>query len=238
MSAKPTMPAAYYGIIDPDYARIYTQARIIAWQYGYACVMHGSFTRDLDLLLVPWTDKARGNDEQMLKLIAQACGLRFRDGLDEVYKSKADWDDKPHGRRACSLFFPTFGDRRWVDLSVMPCRTPAQPPVSFEVALSLAGFYESTWVGDLGDLETLWEKSTAPAQPLTDEQKDATRYRWLFNDVATAALKDSFENNKPLPDGLRCEVLEQLIGFYNTKAEADALIDAAIESDHEIKVPA
>lgn len=109
-----------YGIVDPDYARVYTQARIIAWQYGYACVMHGSFTRDLDLLLVPWTEEAQGNGEQMLKLIAEACDLRFSDRLEETYKSKVDWTEKPHGRQACSLYFPRFGDRRWIDISIMP----------------------------------------------------------------------------------------------------------------------
>ena len=107
-------------ILDPDYARIFTQARIIAWQYGYACVAHGSYTRDLDLLLVPWTDEARGNDEQLLKLIAQAGGLRFRDGNEDIIQSKPDWTEKPHGRKSCSLFFPTFGDRRWVDIGIMP----------------------------------------------------------------------------------------------------------------------
>jgi hypothetical protein len=114
----PTGPA--YGIIDPDYARVYTQARIIAWQYGYACVMHGSFTRDLDLLLVPWENHASGNGDQLLKLIAQACGLRFKDGEENILKSTVDWSDKPHRRKACSLYFPAFGDRRWVDISIVP----------------------------------------------------------------------------------------------------------------------
>lgn len=109
-----------YGIIDPDYARVFTQARIIAWQYGYACVMHGSFTRDLDLLLVPWEDRAFPNYDQLLKLIAQAGELKFRDGKD-ILQATVDWSEKPHGRKACSLFFPGFNDRRWVDISVMPC---------------------------------------------------------------------------------------------------------------------
>lgn len=115
-------------ILDPDYARIFTQARIIAWQYGYACVAHGSYTRDLDLLLVPWTSEAPGNDEQLLKLIADACGLHFRDGVEPVYKAVPDWTEKPHGRKACSLFFKEARDRRWVDISVMPCLPkPAKP---------------------------------------------------------------------------------------------------------------
>jgi hypothetical protein len=116
-----------FGIIDPDYARILTQARIIAWQYGYACVAHGSFTRDLDLLLVPWTEQARGNDEQLVKLIADTCGLHFRDGVEPVYKATVDWTDKPHGRKACTLLFPKARDRRWVDISVVPCKSPEVP---------------------------------------------------------------------------------------------------------------
>lgn len=108
-------------ILDPDYARIFTQSRIVAWQYGYACVAHGSYTRDLDLLLVPWTDTARGNDDQLLKLIADACGLRFRDGVEDVWNAVPDFTAKPHGRRSCSLFFREANDRRWVDISIMPC---------------------------------------------------------------------------------------------------------------------
>ena len=108
-------------ILDPDYARIFTQARIIAWQYGYACVAHGSYTRDLDLLLVPWTDQARPNHDQLVKLIAEAGGLRFRDGKDDIYESVPDFSDKPHGRKAVTLFFRGFSDRRWVDVSILPC---------------------------------------------------------------------------------------------------------------------
>lgn len=108
-------------ILDPDYARIFTQARIIAWQFGYACLCHGSYTRDLDLLLVPWTDIARPNGDQLVKLIADACKLRFRDGKENVYESVPDWSDKPHGRRSVSLFLRDPNDRRWVDISITPC---------------------------------------------------------------------------------------------------------------------
>lgn len=108
-------------ILDPDYARVFTQARIIAWQYGYACVAHGSYTRDLDLLLVPWEDRAGPNHDQLLKLIADACDLRFRDGVEPVYKAVPDFTEKPHDRRSCSLFFKAANDRRWVDISIMPC---------------------------------------------------------------------------------------------------------------------
>lgn len=117
MVNQPPTSGAVYGIVDPDYARVYTQARIIAWQYGYACVMHGSFTRDLDLLMVPWEKHANNNHDQILRLLAEACGLRFKDGVEDIVKATVDWTEKPHGRKACSLYFPAFGDRRWVDIS-------------------------------------------------------------------------------------------------------------------------
>jgi hypothetical protein len=126
---SPPSEGLTYGIIDPDYARVFTQARIVAWQYGYACLMHGSFTRDLDLLLVPWTVQAKGNDEQLFKLIAQATGLRFKDGETEIHKAKVDFSDKPHGRLSCSLYFPNFGDKRWVDFSVITISVMSLPLV-------------------------------------------------------------------------------------------------------------
>jgi hypothetical protein len=107
----------HFGIIDPDYARVFTQARIVAWQYGYACVMHGSFTRDLDLLLVPWEERAGPNQEQLLRLIASACNLHVPVDANKVIQ----WSRKPHGRIACSLHFPGFADRRWVDFSFTTC---------------------------------------------------------------------------------------------------------------------
>ena len=96
-----------FGIIDPDYARIFTQARIVAWSYGYACVAHGSFTRDLDLLLVPWEAHAGRNLQPIVNYLADVTGLKLQ----------GPPTDKPHGRKAWTLFFPAFEDVRWVDVS-------------------------------------------------------------------------------------------------------------------------
>ena len=105
--AEPT--GAPYGIIDPDYGRVYTIARKLAWEEGYAIGLHGSFTRDLDLIAVPWAERAC-EAEHLIRRIVDATGLKLRDGVAV----------KPHGRRAWTLLFPTFGDPRFVDLSVMP----------------------------------------------------------------------------------------------------------------------
>lgn len=96
-------------ISDPDYARIFTIARCLAWSEGYALLAHGSCTRDLDLLAVPWEQTAC-EPEHLVRRIAEATDLRVL-GTPGV---------KPHGRLAHTLLFKAFGDPRFVDLSVMP----------------------------------------------------------------------------------------------------------------------
>lgn len=81
----------------------------MAWQEGYALAMHGSFTRDLDLIAVPWTEAAC-DPHKLVARIADAAGLRVsgEPGL------------KPHGHLAFTLLFKAFGGPRFVDLSIMP----------------------------------------------------------------------------------------------------------------------
>lgn len=108
---------APYGIIDPDYARIFTMARVLAWQEGYALLFHGSFTRDLDLIAVPWAAQAC-EPEHLVMRIAEASDLNI------LGKQKAEetvhGSPKEHGRRAWTLTFKAFGDPRFVDFSTMP----------------------------------------------------------------------------------------------------------------------
>lgn len=97
-------------IMDPDYARVFTKARCAAKHNGYAITLHGSFTRDLDILAVPWTDKAV-DPKRLATIIVAATGLTFQ---DETPYAKA------HGRLAWTFLFPEFGDPRFVDFSVVP----------------------------------------------------------------------------------------------------------------------
>lgn len=126
---QPAQPpdGAPYGIIDPDYGRVYTIARKLAWEEGYAIGLHGSFTRDLDMIAVPWTDTAC-EPEHLIRRIADAADLKIRDGVGI----------KPHGRLAWTLFFPAFGDPRFVDLSIMPRvlsdSQPERQPVNEQLA--------------------------------------------------------------------------------------------------------
>lgn len=111
-----------YGIIDPDYARIFTMARTLAWSEGYALLFHGSFTRDLDLIAVPWTAAACAPDK-LVRRVADATDLNI------LAKSNADetkaGSPKEHGRLAWTLTFKAFADPRFVDFSVMPRVSPA-----------------------------------------------------------------------------------------------------------------
>ncbi len=99
-----------YGIIDPDYARVFTIARCLAWAEGYALMMHGSFTRDLDLVAIPWADRTC-EPEHLVRRILDAANLRI---------TAPDTGDKLHGRMAWTLSFKTFGDPRFIDLSITP----------------------------------------------------------------------------------------------------------------------
>lgn len=101
-------------IHDPDYARYYTIIRVVAWQYGYAIGLHGSCTRDLDLIAVPWTEKCC-DAETLIERFCYFTDLEKQDHNPTI---------KPHGRLAWSLLFPGHKDPRWIDISVMPKAQP------------------------------------------------------------------------------------------------------------------
>jgi hypothetical protein len=97
-------------ISDPDYARIFTMARCLAWSEGYALMLHGTATRDLDLLAVPWTESACEAEHLVIRVL-DATGLK---------DSRHPPTLKPHGRRVWTFLFTEFADPRFVDFGVMP----------------------------------------------------------------------------------------------------------------------
>lgn len=115
---RPAPAGVPFGIIDPDYARYYTMIRTTAWQCGYAIGLHGSFTRDLDLIAAPWTPQALP-PELLIKQIEWRTDLKRQ---EEAFR------EKPHGRMCWSLLLPGFTDPRWIDLSVMPRSAVAPTP--------------------------------------------------------------------------------------------------------------
>jgi hypothetical protein len=130
---QPRPAEAVYGIIDPEYARIYTIARLLAWSEGYALLMNGSFTRDLDLVAVPWADKVSEPEHFVRRLLAST-----EDMLRAIHREDSEPgppSEKPHGRLTWTLCFKKFGDPRFVDL----CVFVPHPPAAFGAARVVAG---------------------------------------------------------------------------------------------------
>lgn len=83
---------------------------------GYALAVHGSLSRDLDLIAVPWTDEAKGADSVVAALAAatkEATGWGDVSGRDENGGKTA----KPHGRVAVTI---VASFELSLDISVMP----------------------------------------------------------------------------------------------------------------------
>lgn len=96
----------------------------MAQSMGYALCVHGSMERDLDIALIPWVESAEPA-ELVIAAIKRSCrGFLYPRGYD------AEYEDKPHGRRAWSFYldYAGFNTREgpYLDISVMPLQ-PKQP---------------------------------------------------------------------------------------------------------------
>ncbi len=104
--------------VDPEKVRALSR-RIIrplrerAKVLGYALAVHGSMERDIDLVAVPWTDKAYP---------AEALATSLRQVLDTLYPIElevgpSETHPKPHGRLCWSWWIRSW---TYVDLSILP----------------------------------------------------------------------------------------------------------------------
>lgn len=91
------------------YLLLWQQLREVAVSHGYALAVHGSLSRDLDLIAVPWADHA-SDPETLLQAILEQGQLHAVPGRSEPTA-------KPWGRLAYVLF---PGGATYVDLSIMP----------------------------------------------------------------------------------------------------------------------
>lgn len=87
--------------------------------HGYAIAVHGSLKRDIDLVAIPWTDRAVPAQE-LVGYIKGAIG-----GVLGNCIQIGEFSSKPHGRIACTLVHPGFAGE--IDLSVIePTSTSEQ----------------------------------------------------------------------------------------------------------------
>ncbi|HWE82801.1 MAG TPA: hypothetical protein VG265_14215 [Gaiellaceae bacterium] len=107
--------------MKPIYVRtgkVIDDIREVARAHGYAIAVHGSLRaeRDIDLVAVPWTEKAH----------AYSTLIRAVGNLAYLQRPKGDDDhQKPHGRVAAmfTVKYRARGCPAYVDLSVMPRNT-------------------------------------------------------------------------------------------------------------------
>lgn len=94
------------------------KARDIASGFGYALAVHGSMSRDLDLVAIPWTDDAKSAEDLVEAIRAGFNGVIKNDPNAPVgdYINRNP-KPKPHGRLAWSIY---LGAGPYIDLSVMP----------------------------------------------------------------------------------------------------------------------
>lgn len=85
------------------------RARRAAKELGYAIGVHGSQTRDLDLIACPWTEEAV-SAEELAEAVREAVKGQF-------FAFPDNETDKPHGRK-CWLISLGYGGAH-IDLSVM-----------------------------------------------------------------------------------------------------------------------
>lgn len=101
------------------YAVTYAELSRVARDKGYALALHGSLSRDMDVIAVPWVKDAAPEDE-LVKAICESMG-----GVVEQNRMLK----RPHGRHSwvllfmgCSKIVKSTERATYIDLSVMPLR--------------------------------------------------------------------------------------------------------------------
>jgi hypothetical protein len=115
------------------YARIFTQARVIAWNYGYTCAAIALMTpatssRFAGAVGRPRDTKSRPAREADIDRSRVVCASG--DGEADVLKAKRRFQVtcRMGASRAASFFAGPYV-RRWVDIGITPCAAaPAEPP--------------------------------------------------------------------------------------------------------------
>lgn len=137
--------------------------RELAKECGYACAVHGSQERDLDVVLVAWTDEAldRNYAEVMHHI---AAGLIAENGLPaRVVEIEA----KPLGRHACTI--QMNGWYKAIDLSIAAFIAPKMTDEEADTVLAATSEYigwrgeRPDWTGDEVTLDGHFDKATLEA---------------------------------------------------------------------------
>lgn len=98
------------------YLSILPTVRDVARKSGYAIGVHGSMTRDFDLMAMPWTKKAVSPATLAVRIEKAVC--EYERGMAYHWRAvRRNTGKKPHGRIAVSIYIGTYA---YIDLSIMP----------------------------------------------------------------------------------------------------------------------
>lgn len=107
--------AAYIASLLDD---ILVPMRMAARGKGYAITVHGSLSRDIDLVAIPWSEDASPVEELLDALAGSVAGTLGRAGILSGPDNKFRLVEKPHGRVAVTMYI--VGIVSEIDLSIMP----------------------------------------------------------------------------------------------------------------------
>ena len=110
------------------YAILYPALVAVARDHGYALAIHGSMTRDFDLIAVPWVEEATVPLLLILALNSVCGGVFHQSTVEHLIDPAKSPSTKPHGRLSWSLHLTDdgcFGP--YLDISVMPLLPSISP---------------------------------------------------------------------------------------------------------------
>lgn len=101
----------------PAYVGLYPILSEVARDHGYALAVHGTVSRDFDLVAIPWTTEAVDADT-LIRAMAQRVSYTMSTVLtiDDLFKPLYT-SQKPHGRRSWAI---PLDSGAVLDVSVMP----------------------------------------------------------------------------------------------------------------------
>lgn len=108
----PVIKRATRAFVDQFLAEVLPDLTLAARGCGYALAVHGSLARDIDIIAIPWTERADDADFLLQRLCGSLAGKVGR------AISEHAWTDKAHGRRAKTIILPGMCPE--IDFSVMP----------------------------------------------------------------------------------------------------------------------
>jgi len=122
-------------MLPPYFAILFSKLDRVVNRFGWAATLHGTLARDLDIVLIPWTEDAEHEDKVIdaIRLFVEgkyisASRKRTDSKMGTVSKDGIEHyaiEEKPHGRRSISIYIGVSG--YYLDISIIPRKPPATP---------------------------------------------------------------------------------------------------------------